>query len=138
MRVQIQCDCAPEPVLVEAEDAEAAALELAQEHACPCHVLGLDGTHQMTVTPQHDERGSPPSTYAVLAALEKQPGAWQRVAWCTLVRVPFLALGMRLAGVKGWRLWLGATAGSSVLTGALFALYGYKRRKRRITEAAHA
>jgi hypothetical protein len=74
------------------------------------------------------EKDSPPSSYAVAAALEKRPGAWGKVASGTLQRALFLAPGLALAGVRGDQLVKGAVLGSMGITVWLFFLYSLRRR----------
>lgn len=73
------------------------------------------------------ERGSPPSSYAVAAALEGEPGSWGRVLVGTLQRSLFLAPGIALAGVRGEQLVKAALLGSAGITGVLFAIYSLRR-----------
>lgn len=78
--------------------------------------------------PPYVEKHSPPSSYAVAAALEKRSGAWGKVASGTLQRALFLAPGLALAGVRGDQLIKGAFLGSVGITTWLFILYGLRRK----------
>lgn len=73
------------------------------------------------------QRGSPPSTYAILAAIEGQPGAWRRVAVATAIRSAMIAPGLWIAGVRGWKVATGALAGSVGITAVLYAYYALIR-----------
>jgi len=69
------------------------------------------------------QRGAPPSTYAILAAIEGQEGAWRRVAVATAIRSLMIAPGLWIAGVRGWKVATGALAGSIGITAVLYAYY---------------
>ena len=71
--------------------------------------------------------GSPPSSYAVAAVLEGEPGGWWKVAKATALRAVFVAPGVAVAGLRGRKLVLGSLLGSVGITIALFALYGAQR-----------
>jgi hypothetical protein len=72
--------------------------------------------------------GSPPSSYAVAAVLEGEPGGWGKVAIGTAQRAMFIVPGIAIAGGRGKTLWLGAVLGSVGITLMLFAFYGAQRR----------
>ncbi len=72
---------------------------------------------------------SPPSSYAVAAALEGEPYAMARVAGATAMRGLFIVPGLAFAGVRGKKLVLGAAYGAVGITVALFVLYGLRRSK---------
>jgi hypothetical protein len=76
------------------------------------------------------ERDAPPSTYAIAAALDGEPGAWPRVASLTAVRAAMIWPGLYLAGIRGWRSAAGAAAGSTAITVLLLGYYGLKRGQR--------
>lgn len=129
MLLQVKCVCDPEAVLVEGRDeAVRAATERVQELGCACDILGADGSQLLHIEPQLPvQRGSPPTTYAVLAAIEGEPGSWERVAFGIGVRALPIAVGMFIVGVRGWRLPVGALLASSLVTGMLFAHYGARK-----------
>jgi hypothetical protein len=81
------------------------------------------------VKKQYLERGSPPSSYAMAAALEGEPGGWARVAVGTLHRSLLLTPGIALAGVRGGELVRAAVLGSAGITFWLFLLYSMRRGK---------
>jgi hypothetical protein len=128
---QIYCDCAPDPILLEAAsiaEPRNVATDMAMEHACPCHVKAASGEIVATVTPPHGaDRGSPPSTYAVLAVMEGEEGAWGRVALATGVRALAILPGLWAVGLRGWKLPGWSLAASTSITLWLFALYSLKR-----------
>lgn len=70
---------------------------------------------------------SPPSSYAVAAVYEGEPGSWAKVATATAMRAFFICPGLAIAGVRGRQLVYGSLLGSCGITAALFALYGLKR-----------
>jgi hypothetical protein len=72
---------------------------------------------------------SPPSTYAIAAALEGEPGAWGRVAYETGRRAAILAPGIYLAGVRGRKFFAACLLGSVSITGVLLAHYWYSAKK---------
>lgn len=74
------------------------------------------------------ERGSPPSTYAILALLEGEPGALGRVAVGTAQRMVLIAPGLWLAGFRGRDLLAGTAAASASVTLGLIAYYALNRR----------
>ena len=72
--------------------------------------------------------GEPPSTYAIAALMEGQPGSIGRVANLTLSRMVFIAPGLFLAGVRDPKKLLTLTASVSVsLTAGLALLYWVHR-----------
>ncbi len=75
-----------------------------------------------------EQRGSPPSTYAILALLEDQPGSAERVAWATFRRMALIAPGLWLAGLRGRELVRGSVASSLTITLGLIGYYSYCRK----------
>jgi len=73
------------------------------------------------------EPQSPPSSYAIAAALEGEPGAWGRVIGVTLARALFIVPGLYLGGIRGRKILTGSLMAATTITGALFILYGLKR-----------
>lgn len=76
------------------------------------------------------ERESPPSTYAVAAVINGEPGAIFRLWGVTLLRGAFIFpgvwLGAKLMGVKdatGWKLVTMSMAASSSISLGLLGLY---------------
>lgn len=70
------------------------------------------------------ERGSPPSTYAILALLEGEEGAFWRVVWGTLQRSAFIAPGLFLVGVRKPAKLVGySLAASTSITACLIGYY---------------
>ncbi|MFQ5339938.1 MAG: class I SAM-dependent methyltransferase [Anaerolineae bacterium] len=86
--------------------------------------------------PPYVEKDSPPSSYAVAAALEKRPDAWGKVSSGTLQRALFLAPGLALAGVRGEQLVKEEMGWESVryqhryrweIINSLITRFGYKK-----------
>lgn len=75
-----------------------------------------------------------PSSQSALAALRGEPGALGKVMLTTLLRTLLIAPGMWLAGGRGVRLWMGASAASSTIT--LFLLFWYAAQEDGRREAA--
>jgi hypothetical protein len=76
-------------------------------------------------------RGSPPTTYAILALLEGEDGALGRVVWATVRRALFVAPGLFIAGVKNpQRLALQSFAASASITACLTAYYALGLHKK--------
>jgi len=73
------------------------------------------------------ENSSPPSTYAIAAVLNNEPGAWGRVLLSTIVRGFAIAPGLYLAGIRGRQCVKGAALSSVGLTTILFLLYIHKK-----------
>lgn len=73
------------------------------------------------------EAHSPPSSYAVAAALDGEPGAWVRVFGVTASRAIIIFPGLYLGGIRGKHLFTGAVAASTVITGMLFVMYGLRK-----------
>ena len=73
------------------------------------------------------EAQSPPSSYAVAAAVDGEPGAWSRVLLVTFARAFVIAPGLYLGGIRGTKLLTGAAMASTTITAMLFALYGMKK-----------
>jgi hypothetical protein len=73
------------------------------------------------------EQQSPPSSYAVAAALDGESGAWGRVLLVTFARAFVIAPGLYLGGVRGRYLLTGSAMASITITGMLFGLYALKR-----------
>ncbi len=69
---------------------------------------------------------SPPSTYAIAAWVDKEPGAGGRVAGLTLERAFFIGTGLFLAGFRGADLLKGALAASATVTGWIWADYSLR------------
>lgn len=80
------------------------------------------------------EQQSPPSTYAIAALLDGEPGAAQRVAVLTLQRAVIVGLGLWAVGIRGGSLTRGALAGSAAITAWIAA--GYALRSSRPSRAA--
>jgi hypothetical protein len=69
-------------------------------------------------------RDEPPSTYAIAAFMQGQPGSLGRVVNLTLSRMVFIAPGLYIAGIREPRELLKMTASVSVsLTAGLALLY---------------
>jgi hypothetical protein len=73
------------------------------------------------------EKGSPPSSYAIAAALEKQRGSVGKVIGGTVMRSLAMAPGLALAGLRGQELMKAALLGSGSITMMLFGLYTLRR-----------
>lgn len=80
-----------------------------------------------TTEPTYIEPQSPPSSYAVAAALDGEDGAWPRVLGVTLARAVIIFPGLYLGGVRGRHLFTGALAASASITGMLFVAYGIRK-----------
>lgn len=76
------------------------------------------------------ETQSPPSSYAISAVFDGEPGAWTRVAFTTALRSGFIAPGLYLSGARGKQLLFGSLLGSVSITAFLFLYYGIKRKFR--------
>ena len=74
------------------------------------------------------EKGSPPSSYAIAAALDKEPGSTGKVIMGTLMRSMFIAPGLGLSGLRGESLVRAALLGSASITASLFGLYTLRRK----------
>lgn len=72
-----------------------------------------------------------PSSQSVIACLRGEPGALAKTAMTTLLRTMLLLPGVYLAGGRGWRAWVGASAGSMTITAFLFFWYAAQERGRR-------
>lgn len=83
-------------------------------------------------------RGAPPSTYAALAVIEGQEGAWPRLAVCTGVRAIAIAPGLWIAGLRGMQLALASLLGSSSISIALLLLYMARRQSSGVRDGAPA
>lgn len=73
------------------------------------------------------QRGSPPSTYAILSALENEPGSAQRVAWSTCRRMLLIAPALWVAGFRGRDLARASVASTLGITLGLMGYYSYCR-----------
>jgi hypothetical protein len=73
------------------------------------------------------QRGSPPSDYAVLALVERQPGSFSRVAKLTAKRSLLIAPGLWLAGFRGSDLVRATAAATLSITAGLTIYYWAKR-----------
>lgn len=84
--------------------------------------------------PDTGERGSPPSSYAVLAVLEGQNGSVLRLLGLTLLRgvfvIPGIWLASRLARVdmEPWQLLVMGLAGSATISAGMLAYYFVRQR----------
>lgn len=149
---QIQCDGVPSSstIIDSLSDAQFTAQDLANVHQSTCRVTRVgDGTEVFTTGPDNVvqgtlsespppilqtqqvsevQYGSPPSTYAILAALNGEPGAWMRVATSTAMRAGLIAPGLYVAGFRGWDLAKASVAGSLSITTMLFFYYGLLRK----------
>ncbi len=77
------------------------------------------------------ERGSPPTTYAILAMLEGEPGAEGRVVYGALQRSLFIAPGLYLAGVREpSKLICYSLSASASITACLIGYYWLSLRNR--------
>lgn len=134
MLLQVKCSCHAEAILVEGRDeAVRTATERVTELGCPCDILSSDGSQLMHIEPQVPvQRGAPPTTYAVLAALEGEPGAWERVAFGIGVRAIPISVALLIVGVRGWRVPVGAILASSLVSGMLLGYYGLKRHMKEL------
>jgi hypothetical protein len=124
---------------IEIEMGHGASLEHAAEQALQS--LRLDDVYyaeQELAAAGVVERGEPPSTYALLAAIEGQPNAWYKVASLTAVRAALIAPGLWLAGVRGWRLPVYSVMGSMTITGGLLVYYWAKTKRAEGTRVADA
>ena len=74
-----------------------------------------------------ERRGSPPSTYAILAVLENQPGSAERVAWATTRRMALIAPALWIAGFRGRDLVRASVASTLGITLGLLGYYSYCR-----------
>lgn len=73
------------------------------------------------------QRGSPPSTYAVLDFVEGRPGATLRLLGLTAMRSLFVAPGLYLAGVRRPAQLAGYSLAASVsISVCLVAYYGLR------------
>ncbi len=88
----------------------------------------------MNEAPAYVPAESPPTMYAIAAALEGEPGGWARVGTGAAQRAIFLApgiwAGLTLAGAKPrfGEVASAAVVGSATITGFLFVLYAWKRQ----------
>lgn len=73
------------------------------------------------------EPKAPPSSYAIAAALEGEPGALGRVFFGTLQRSVFIVPGLLLAGLRGEPLVRTALLASTSITYCFFGLYALRR-----------
>ena len=73
------------------------------------------------------QRGSPPSTYAILSALENEPGSVERVAWSTTRRMVLIAPALWIAGFRGRDLVRASVASTLGITLGLLGYYSYCR-----------
>lgn len=80
------------------------------------------------------ERGSPPSSYAVLAVLEGQDGAIMRLIGLTLLRGAFVIPGIWVAAklarvdMEPWQLITMGFAGSATISAGMLGYYAIQRR----------
>lgn len=79
-----------------------------------------------------------PSSQSVIACLRGEPGAIAKTALTTLLRTALLLPGVYLAGGRGWRAWVGASAGSMTITLFLFFWYAAQEKGRKEALAASA
>jgi hypothetical protein len=77
------------------------------------------------------QRGSPPSTYAILSALENEPGSAQRVAWSTARRMVLIAPALWIAGFRGRDLVRASVASTLGITLGLMGYYSHRRKNGR-------
>ncbi len=70
---------------------------------------------------------SPPSTYAIAAVLEGQPGGWPSVFIGTAQRTAFILPGLFVAGLRGRQLFTAALFASVSITTCLFPYYMMRR-----------
>ena len=82
--------------------------------------------HRALVQPQ-----SPPSTYAIAAWLDGEPGAGVRVGRLTLERALVIGSGLLLAGFRGRDAVRGALIASATVTGWIVVDYRLQRRRSR-------
>lgn len=84
--------------------------------------------------PPTGERGSPPSSYAVLAVLEGQNGSILRLIGLTLLRGAFVIPGIWLAAqvarvdMEPWQLLVMSLAGSATISAGMLGYYAIQRR----------
>ena len=71
---------------------------------------------------------SPPSTYAIAAWVDKEPGAGGRVVGLTVERAFFIGTGLLLAGFRGADVIRGALTASAAVTGWIWADYSLRLR----------
>ena len=71
---------------------------------------------------------SPPSTYAIAALMEGEPGSGVRAVGLTIERAVVLATGLYVAGFRGRDLWRGALYGSGSITAWISLDYWLKHR----------
>lgn len=152
MTFHVKCDCVIDVQQVAYADeaaARAAAAERVTRHNCPCHVIRV-GAVQPLATYQLDDMGepielqrgwdprrtpgAPPSTYAVMAAIEGEAGAWPRLAGWTVGRTLFILPGLlvwnwlrpREQRASVLSLWLGSLCASATISGCLYIYYKAK------------
>lgn len=77
------------------------------------------------------QRGSPPSTYAILSALQNEPGAAQRFAWSTFRRMLLIAPALWIAGFRGRDLARASVASTLGITLGLMGYYSYCQKNGR-------
>ena len=83
----------------------------------------------MPTHPAYAEPQSPPTTYAIAAVLDGEPGGWTKVILGAAARSVFLAPGLAVSGLRGRQLALSAVLGSISITTMLFPYYMLKRKR---------
>ena len=76
------------------------------------------------------KRGSPPSSYAVLAVVEGQDGAVWDLATLTLLRSTFVLPGLYAVGLRGKDLVKASVAASASISAALLVWYAISPPKK--------
>ena len=74
------------------------------------------------------QKKSPPSTYAIAAMMEGEPGSKARAVGLTVERAAILATGLYVAGFRGRSLIRGALFGSGAITAWISLDYWLKHR----------
>lgn len=72
---------------------------------------------------------SPPSTYAIAAAVDGEPGAWWRVLGVTSKRLALIVPGLYLAGLRGPKLVKASLSTTTTITLGLLALYALQGKR---------
>lgn len=81
----------------------------------------------MTLAQYPPEPEAPPSTYAIAALVDGEPGALGRVVVLTLFRSIPIGVGLRLAGQRKRLVKTSVTVSSTITAAMLAYAYGRKR-----------
>ena len=83
-------------------------------------------------------RDEPPSTYAISAWVNKEPGAFGRVVNLTLTRMLFIAPGLFIAGVRDpWMLTKATLGATTSITLSLALVYRFRGRAGASSRTTH-